>query len=78
MHNCEECKHEKITLCPKCWNPYCEECGKEWFEECELNHYQTYPYYFPYTQPDVLYGTSDTIPNPLTPTTWSTEPIVLW
>ena len=39
------CKHENVKFCGKCDTPYCEDCGKEWFEECTLSHnYGWYPW----------------------------------
>ena len=54
MHNCQECKHENITFCPKCQKVYCVDCGREWEDKCTLNHY--YPWYVPsYTTTGTVY-----------------------
>ena len=44
MHNHDhECEHKRVKFCPKCKVVYCEDCGREWYDQCKLNHY--YPYY---------------------------------
>ncbi len=47
-HHCE-CKHEHIRFCQKCQQPYCVDCGREWFDKCQQNHW--YPWYSGYSEP---------------------------
>lgn len=38
-HHNHYCTHANIKFCTVCQQPYCVDCGREWFDECKLSHY---------------------------------------
>jgi hypothetical protein len=54
MHKCEcKCEHKNLVYCDCCGKVTCADCGHQWEEKCEMQHYTWYPSTItqPYTPP---------------------------